>query len=67
MDDLSVMNSRYQSSGNDCLDLSFVTETLKRKLELSEDHNSQLIEEKIKLSHQLGIQTQVRVFFLNIL
>lgn len=38
-----------------------VLESLKKKLSVSEQHNSQLIEEKTRLSHQLGVQTQVSV------
>jgi len=40
-------------------ELLITIDTLKTQLKFVEDHNNQLIEEKMKLSQQLGIQTQV--------
>ena len=40
-------------------DLNLAIDTLRTKLKLCEEHNSQLIEEKLRLSQQLGVQTQV--------
>lgn len=40
-------------------DLTVLIDNLKTKLKVSEEHNTQLVEEKMRLSHQLGVQTQV--------
>ena len=40
-------------------DLSVANETLKTQLSMYHQHNDQLTEQKMKLSQQLGIQTQV--------
>lgn len=40
-------------------DMLVTIDSLKTQLKLYEDHNNQLIEEKMRLSQQLGVQTQV--------
>lgn len=67
MDDLSVLVRRDERYSSSSLDSSIVVDSLKTKLAMFEEHNNQLIEEKIKLSHQLGVQTQVNNELKNLL
>lgn len=48
-------------------DMSVANETLKTQLNLYHQHNDQLTEQKMKLSQQLGIQTQVGWYDYHIL
>ena len=49
---------------NSLAELSIANETLKTQLNLYQQQNDQLTEQKMKLSQQLGIQTQVCGNFL---
>ena len=52
------VNSLYPKSKED---LIILVDSIKTQLSLYENHNNQLIEEKMKLSQQLGVQTQVNL------
>ena len=52
------VNSLYPKSKED---LIILVDSIKTQLSLHENHNNQLIEEKMKLSQQLGVQTQVNL------
>lgn len=58
------INSTYSKNHED---LIILVESLKTQLTMYENHNNQLIEEKMKLSQQLGIQTQVNNELKNLL
>ena len=45
-------------------DLSIANDMLKTQLNLYHQHNDQLTEQKMKLSQQLGIQTQVCIIYI---
>ena len=53
------VNSLYSKSKED---LIILVDSIKTQLSLYENHNNQLIEEKMKLSQQLGVQTQVNLY-----
>ena len=63
-----ILNSTEQTQDEvNCLyskskeDLIILVDSIKTQLSLYENHNNQLIEEKMKLSQQLGVQTQVNL------